>query len=78
MNKSDFHKFARSEKGIGSTTLWDYQAAVNAYVNPTIIEERHLNVAQMDVFSRLMMDRIIFLGVGINDDVANIITAQLL
>ena len=78
MDKFDFHKFARSEKGISSTTLWDYQAAVNAYVNPTIIEERHLNVAQMDVFSRLMMDRIIFLGVGINDDVANIITAQLL
>ena len=78
MDKSDFNKFARAERRISSTTLWDYQAAVNAYVNPTIIEERHLNVAQMDVFSRLMMDRIIFLGVGINDDVANIITAQLL
>ena len=78
MNNTEFEKFARLEKGISSTTLWDYQAAVNGYVNPTIIEERPLNVAQMDVFSRLMMDRIIFLGVGINDDVANIITAQLL
>lgn len=78
MNSTEFDKFARLDKRISSTTLWDYQAAVNAYVNPTIIEERPLNVAQMDVFSRLMMDRIIFLGVGINDDVANIITAQLL
>ena len=78
MDNSDFQKFARAARGISPTTLWDYQAAVNAYVNPTIIEERPLNVAQMDVFSRLMMDRIIFLGVGINDDVANIITAQLL
>lgn len=81
MSNTDFDKFARLEKRISSTTLWDYQAAVNGvvnYLNPTIIEERPLNVAQMDVFSRLMMDRIIFLGVGINDDVANIITAQLL
>lgn len=51
---------------------------MGAYINPTIIEERQLNVAAMDVFSRLMMDRIIFLGVPINDDVANIIQAQLL
>ena len=50
----------------------------SAYINPTIIEERKLNVASMDVFSRLMMDRIIFLGVPIDDDVANIIQAQLL
>jgi ATP-dependent Clp protease protease subunit len=78
MSSTDFDKFARLEKRISPTSLWDYQSAVNAYVNPTIIEERHLNVAQMDVFSRLMMDRIIFLGVRINDDVANIITAQLL
>ena len=78
MNRTEFDKFARMDRRISSTALWDYQAAVNAYVNPTIIEERPLNVAQMDVFSRLMMDRIIFLGVGINDDVANIITAQLL
>jgi ATP-dependent Clp protease protease subunit len=78
MNRTEFDKFACLDRRISSTTLWDYKAAVNAYVNPTIIEERPLNVAQMDVFSRLMMDRIIFLGVGINDDVANIITAQLL
>jgi ATP-dependent Clp protease protease subunit len=55
-----------------------YKSLHNSYINPTIIEERQLNIAQMDVFSRLMMDRIIFLGVPINDDVANIIQAQLL
>lgn len=55
-----------------------YQSMHNSYINPTIIEERQLNIAQMDVFSRLMMDRIIFLGVPITDDVANIIQAQLL
>jgi ATP-dependent Clp protease protease subunit len=55
-----------------------YQSLHNSYINPTIIEERQLNIAQMDVFSRLMMDRIIFLGVPITDDVANIIQAQLL
>ncbi|MBQ2522513.1 MAG: ATP-dependent Clp protease proteolytic subunit [Bacteroidales bacterium] len=78
MNNTDFAGFARSERGVSTMTLWDYQSAVNAYINPTVIEERRMNVAQMDVFSRLMMDRIIFLGVGIDDDVANIITAQLL
>ena len=65
----EFDKYARLEHGIGSMTL---------HINPTIIEERKLNVASMDVFSRLMMDRIIFLGVPIDDDVANIIQAQLL
>ena len=59
-------------------TLHRYESAVDSYINPTIIEERKLNVASMDVFSRLMMDRIIFLGVPIDDDVANIIQAQLL
>ena len=59
-------------------TLHRYHSAVDSYINPTIIEERKLNVASMDVFSRLMMDRIIFLGVPIDDDVANIIVAQLL
>ena len=59
-------------------TMHRYQSAVDAYINPTILEERRLNVASMDVFSRLMMDRIIFLGVPIDDDVANIVTAQLL
>lgn len=78
MDNTEFSKFARLERGLSSTTLWGYQSLVDAYLNPTIIEERPLNVAQMDVFSRLMMDRIIFLGVGVNDDVANIITAQLL
>ena len=78
MDNSDFTKFARMERGISSLTLWDYQSAIQNYINPTVTEERRLNVAQMDVFSRLMMDRIIFLGVGIDDDVANIITAQLL
>lgn len=78
MGNTEFDKFARLERGINSQTMDDYKSTVNAYLNPTIIEERPLNVAQMDVFSRLMMDRIIFLGVGINDDVANIIMAQLL
>ena len=77
MNK-EFSKFARMHQGISSTTLSRYESAVDAYINPSIIEERKLNVAQMDVFSRLMMDRIIFLGVQIDDDVANIIIAQLL
>lgn len=78
MASTEFDKFARLERGINSNTMDDYKSTVNAYLNPIIIEERPLNVAQMDVFSRLMMDRIIFLGVGINDDVANIIMAQLL
>lgn len=59
-------------------TMHRYQSVLDAYINPTIIEERTRNVAAMDVFSRLMMDRIIFLGVPIDDDVANIIQAQLL
>ena len=59
-------------------TLHRYESALDSYINPTIIEERKLNVASMDVFSRLMMDRIVFLGVPIDDDVANIILAQLL
>ena len=78
MNNNEFNKFARMHQGISSTTLSRYQSALDAYINPSIIEERKLNVAQMDVFSRLMMDRIIFLGVQIDDDVANIIIAQLL
>ena len=75
---SDFQKFARSEFGVGENTLHRYCSALDSYINPTIIEERRMNVASMDVFSRLMMDRIIFLGVPIDDDVANIIQAQLL
>ena len=77
MNK-EFLKYTRLEHGLSSMTMHRYQSAVDAYINPTILEERRLNVASMDVFSRLMMDRIIFLGVPIDDDVANIVTAQLL
>ena len=75
---TDFEKFAVKGRGIGSMTLNRYTSVYDGYINPTITEERKLNVAQMDVFSRLMMDRIIFLGVPIDDDVANIIQAQLL
>lgn len=59
-------------------TMHRYSSFYNAYINPTILEERKLNVAAMDVFSRLMMDRIVFLGVPVDDDVANIVQAQLL
>lgn len=75
---NEFEKFATKGRGIGSATLSRYASSLDAYINPTITEERKLNVAQMDVFSRLMMDRIVFLGVPIDDDVANIIMAQLL
>ena len=74
----DFEKFAVKGRGISSMTLSRYTSIYDGYINPTITEERKLNVAQMDVFSRLMMDRIIFLGVPSDDDVANIIQAQLL
>lgn len=75
----EFRKYAVKHRGISSTTLHSYtSAAITSSMTPYIIEERQLNVAQMDVFSRLMMDRIIFLGTGINDQVANIIQAQLL
>ena len=75
---NEFEKYAVKGRGISSMTLSRYTSVVDGYINPTITEERKLNVAQMDVFSRLMMDRIIFLGVPIDDDVANIIQAQLL
>ena len=75
---TDFDKFAVKGRGISSMTLSRYSSVYDGYINPTITEERQLNVAQMDVFSRLMMDRIVFLGVPIDDDVANIIQAQLL
>jgi len=74
----DFSKYARSRYGISSLSLQRYAKAENSYISPTIIEERQLNIASMDVFSRLMMDRIIFLGLPIDDYVANIIQAQLL
>ena len=76
--KTDFEKFAGASSGISSLALSQYIGAVNSYLNPSIIEERKLNVAAMDVFSRLMMDRIIWLGVQIDNDVANILQAQLL
>ncbi len=71
---NEFKNFAVKDQGINSL----YVDKIISSVTPYIIEERQLNVAQMDVFSRLMMDRIIFLGTGINDHVANIIQAQLL
>ncbi len=75
----EFRKYATKHMGINSLTVDRFTSSVNAdYISPTIIEERQLNVASMDVFSRLMMDRIIFLGVGINDYVSNVIQAQLL
>ena len=74
----DFGKYARSKYGVSSLTLHKYSSIMGSYISPTIIEERQLNVASMDVFSRLMMDRIIFLGLPIDDYVANIIQAQLL
>ena len=77
--KSEFRKYAVKHKGIPGSSVDGYiKSAYGEYISPTIIEERQLNVATMDVFSRLMMDRIIFLGVGINDYMTNIIQAQLL
>ena len=72
----DFKKFAKGN-GVNENGLGKYIARMG-YINPTILEERQLNVTQMDVFSRLMMERIIFLGTGIDADVANIVNAQML
>ncbi len=74
----EFRDFAVKHKGINGLAYDKYTAITSGYISPTIIEERQHNVATMDVFSRLMMDRIIFLGVPIDDTVANIIQAQLL
>ena len=74
----DFRKYAVRHLGMNSQTLDDVIKAESQYLNPYILEERQLNVTQMDVFSRLMMDRIIFLGTEINDYTANTIQAQLL
>ena len=76
--KEDFRRYVTGHLGISSLRLDKYQSIHNNYISPTIIEERQLNIASMDVFSRLMMDRIIFLGLPIDDYVANIIQAQLL
>ncbi len=75
---NEFKKYATKDKGISTLSLEQYANITSSYISPTIIEERQLNVAQMDVFSRLMMDRIIFLGSPIDDYVANVIQAQLL
>ncbi|MDE6043077.1 MAG: ATP-dependent Clp endopeptidase proteolytic subunit ClpP [Muribaculaceae bacterium] len=82
-NKNEFRNFAVHHLGMNGLALDQYtsatsQAIRSSYISPTIIEERQLNVAQMDVFSRLMMDRIIFLGTDVNDYSANVVQAQLL
>ena len=74
----DFRKFATKHQGLNGLALDKYIDITSSYISPTIIEERQLNVAQMDVFSRLMMDRIIFLGTQIDEYAANVIQAQLL
>ena len=76
--KDDFRKYATQHLGINSMVVDDVVKAQNQYLNPYILEERQLNVTQMDVFSRLMMDRIIFLGTQIDDYTANTLQAQLL
>ena len=81
--KNDFRDYAVKHLGMNGLALDQYAAAAgnaitSSYISPTIIEERQLNVAQMDVFSRLMMDRVIFLGTDVNDYTANVIQAQLL
>ena len=75
---SEFEKYAVKHRGLSSNTLHGYASHLVTALTPNIIEERPMNVAVMDVYSRLMMDRIIFLGYPINDEVANIVTAQLL
>ena len=75
---SEFEKYAVKHRGLSSNTLHSYASHMVTAMTPNIIEERSLNVAVMDVYSRLMMDRIIFLGYPINDEIANIVTAQLL
>src|SRR5690349_11053095 len=77
-DQNEFRKYAMGHHNISSLTYDRYSSRIQSSLTPYIIEERSLNVAQMDVFSRLMMDRIIFLGTGIDDQVANIVTAQLL
>ena len=77
---NEFQKYATKHLGMNTLSLEQYMSKVSSqgYISPTVIEERQLNVAQMDVFSRLMMDRIIFLGTAIDDYVANVIQAQML
>lgn len=75
---NDFRKYATKHLGMNGLALDKYVDITSSYISPTIIEERQLNVAQMDVFSRLMMDRIIFMGTQVDDYTANVIQAQLL
>ena len=75
---NDFRKYATRHMGINGMVLDDVMSTQAQYMNPYILEERQLNVTQMDVFSRLMMDRVIFLGTEINDYTANVLQAQLL
>ena len=75
---NEFRKYAVKHLGMNGLALDQYSSIANTYLSPSILEERQLNVTQMDVFSRLMMDRIIFLGTPIDDYVANVIQAQLL
>lgn len=78
MNMNDFRKYATQHLGINGMVLDDVMSTQAQYMNPYILEERQLNVTQLDVFSRLMMDRVIFLGTEINDYTANVLQAQLL
>ncbi len=78
MIRDDFRNYALKQHGISSLKMDRYMSMTRNYITPYIIEERPMNITQLDVFSRLMKDRIIFLGVPIDDDVANIIQAQLL
>lgn len=78
MQRDDFRNYAVKHLGMSSMVLDDVIKAQSQYLNPYILEERQLNVTQMDVFSRLMMDRIIFLGTQIDDYTANTLQAQLL
>lgn len=75
---TEFEKYASLGRGISTNTLERYADFVSGYINPTVIEERKLNATSIDVFSRLLMDRIIWVGCAIDDDVANIVQAQLL
>ena len=75
---NDFRKYAVKHLGMNGLALDQYAQFTSSYLSPSIMEERQLNVTQMDVFSRLMMDRIIFLGTPIDDYTSNVIEAQLL
>ena len=73
---TEFERFACYDRNIGTATLSRYGAVLSSHINPAVIEERKLNATSIDVFSRLLMDRVIWLGCPIDDDVANIIQAR--